>query len=61
MSNKYAPSSRNCSAQRQARVSLHRPGASNLEDITDTYAEGLRMAADALLKAIAALKDQAAA
>jgi hypothetical protein len=42
---------------RQARVSLHRPGAPSPDDITETYADGLRKAADALLKAIAVLKN----
>jgi hypothetical protein len=41
---------------RQARVSLHRPGAPRPDDITEAYADGLRKAADALLKAVATLK-----
>jgi hypothetical protein len=42
---------------RKARVSLHRPGAPRPDDITEAYADGLRNAADALLKAIAVLKN----
>lgn len=41
----------------QARVSLQRPGTLSPEDITLAYTDGLRKAADALLKAIAALRN----
>ena len=37
----------------KARVALQRPGAPRPDDVTQAYADGLRSAADALLKAIA--------
>jgi hypothetical protein len=42
---------------RQVRVSRHRPGTAKPEDITDAYADAIRKSADALLKAIAVLKN----
>jgi hypothetical protein len=41
---------------RQVRVTRHPPGAQPV-DITTEYADGLRKASDALLKAVAALKN----
>ncbi len=40
---------------RQVRVTQHPPGGAAI-DITQQYADGLRKAADALTKAVAALK-----
>jgi hypothetical protein len=41
---------------RQVRVTQHPPGGTPV-DITDQYADGLRKASDALLKAVTALKN----
>ena len=40
---------------RQVRVTEHPPGAPPV-DVTDQYADGLRRASDALLKAVTVLK-----
>lgn len=41
---------------RKVRVSQHPPGGGQI-DVTDKYEAGLRKASDALLKAVAALKN----